>query len=296
MGSVILQKRIGAEDIINGDYGALDSNTADAAWNNINEGNFSSTGPITISIPVTTLGAGVSYAVDEIRLRLKKTAEQTGTITVQLNSMYAEIDIEELSTDFEWVSIKNIEGNRIISGDVTLTIHSATGGIFWVDYIANALGSATTYWDTIGYALQDTSSGEYFTNASALQFEILGGTWDISLCTYNEYLRKVGVNASDTSKTVEFARDVCKQAECTLNARTKKNWSTIYDSLSDDLKEILNRIVSNLAAMEGINADMSGFSSRLEATSMIDYLRWGTEKLTNELKKEDLKNFITNPD
>lgn len=294
MGSLLYSTRINAEDWINSDYGELDSNTANAAWNNINSGDFSATGPILFKATIGT--ATSAFVIDKIRIRLRKTAAETGTIRLQIQGLYAEINIADLADTFAWITIEgsDLKGRKTMAaGDLNLFLYSPEGGIFWVDYVSTAgLASTTTFWETAASIGQIGGSYDVWTAASGIQCELYGGTWDISLCTFDEYLRKVGVNASTESKEVEFARDACKQAECTLNTRTKKNWSDIYSTLSEDLKEILNRIVSNIAAMEGINADMSGFTSRLEATSMIDYLRWGTEKLINELKKADLKNFI----
>jgi len=293
MGSLLYSTRINAEDWINSDYGELDSNTANAAWDNINTGDYSGSGPTLFQIIMGV--AESSFVIDKIRIRLRKTAAETGTIRLDIGGLYAEINIADLEENFTWITLEgsDLKGTRTMpAGYLYLTLYSPEGGIFWVDYVSTAgLGSSTTFWET-NIKIAQVGDYENFTAASAIQCELYGGTWDISLCTFDEYLRKVGVNASTESKEVEFARDACKQAECTLNARTKKNWSNIYSTISEDLKEILNRIVSNIAAMEGINADMSGFTSRLEATSMIDYLRWGTEKLINELKKDDLKNFI----
>lgn len=281
-----------ATDWVNNYYGELDSNTSSTNWTDINSGDFKDTGPILLRINCGT--AAESFALDKIRIKIRKQAGATGTVRIEVNDAYAELDISTLKETMTWEDITDIKGDRTIqAGTIYLTIYSPEGAIFWIDYVADALSSTTTYWDTDGKIGQ---SGDFdsWADGAAIQTELYGGDWDVTLCKYNEYIRKVGVNASTQSKEVEFARDVCKQAECTLNSRTRRDWTNAYSSLSANVKEILNRIVSNIAAIEGINIDMSGFTSRLEAMGMIENLRWGTEKLTQELKNQNTQEFMIN--
>ena len=91
--------------------------------------------------------------------------------------------------------------------------------------------------------------------------------------TTAEVSRKAGANASSTSNVEAYINDFMTQAESTINVATRKNWTDIYSSLNTDVKGILKETASSLAAMYVIIFDMSGFTSRSEAETMLDFLR-----------------------
>ena len=62
-------------------------------------------------------------------------------------------------------------------------------------------------------------------------------------------------------------------AEAFVNVMTRKNWSDEYATLSDDVKHILDDCTSSLVAIQAISYDMSGYTSRGEAESMINVQR-----------------------
>ena len=62
------------------------------------------------------------------------------------------------------------------------------------------------------------------------------------------------------------------QAESYVNAVTRFNWSDVYSTLNSDVKLILEDVVSNLAAIYGIQFDMFGYTSTDEAEVMINVL------------------------
>lgn len=243
------------------------------------------------------------WIITKISIYIKKKEGATGKVLLRMGEhIISEVDFNDITTSYSWVDF-TITGKGLYNTGETknyIFLESRTG-IFYIpilnsygDNMDNYTGgSGTLEIGEEGIETVEAVSMEGFENfINGFAYKIYGDIWEIKLCTYNEYLRKVGVNASEEAKEIDLARDICKQAECTLNARTKVNWSAIYEDINDDLKEVLNRVVSNIAAMEGINYDMSGFSSRLEAVSMIDYLRWGTEKIINELKKVDIQKFL----
>jgi len=63
------------------------------------------------------------------------------------------------------------------------------------------------------------------------------------------------------------------QAEAVINALTRYDWTANYSSVGANFKGILDDTCSSIVAMNIINYDMSGFTSRLEAQTMLDVLR-----------------------
>lgn len=85
---------------------------------------------------------------------------------------------------------------------------------------------------------------------------------------------KAGVNANSTITTSGAILDEWSdQAEAVINAETRKDWTTNYASLSDNFKKTLAHAATALIAMNIISYDMSNYTSRLEAQTMLDVLR-----------------------
>ena len=62
-------------------------------------------------------------------------------------------------------------------------------------------------------------------------------------------------------------------AEAFINTTTRYNWSDNYSSLNADVKHVLTDVGESIVAMQAINYDMSGYTSRAEAQTMLDFLR-----------------------
>ena len=108
-----------------------------------------------------------------------------------------------------------------------------------------------------------------------------------------EVQRKAGANASGTSNVEAYINDFMTQAESFINVATTYNWSDAYSGLNADVKGILKEIASNLAAMYVIQFDMSGFTSRVEAETMLDVLNDEYQRalsLLRDIKKRDFVN------
>ncbi len=83
------------------------------------------------------------------------------------------------------------------------------------------------------------------------------------------------------------------QAESAINVITRKDWVTVYATLSADVKKILDETVSNQAAQYGISYDMSGFSTRREAETMLDVLDAGLKRglsILKDIKRQEFAN------
>lgn len=111
-------------------------------------------------------------------------------------------------------------------------------------------------------------------------------------CTTDEVQRKAGANASTTANVEAYINDFVAQAESLINARTRKNWSDAYSTLDNDTKMILKQVASDIAATYVINYDMSGFTSRAEAETMLDVLNNSINRGLQLLKDKQVETFI----
>jgi len=93
-----------------------------------------------------------------------------------------------------------------------------------------------------------------------------------TLCTNTNVQYEAGANASATSKAEAYTNVYILKAEGKICLDTRYDWVTNYASVSDIGKEILREAVSCYAAIAVINYDMSGFSSRQEALTMVNIL------------------------
>jgi len=92
------------------------------------------------------------------------------------------------------------------------------------------------------------------------------------LCTEAEIEAKEGANVS-TSVTEAMHNMHVAQAEGLINCATRYNWNDAYSTLNEDVRRLLSEVASCLAAIYSIEYDMSGYTSRGEAESMITILR-----------------------
>lgn len=116
-------------------------------------------------------------------------------------------------------------------------------------------------------------------------------------CDQAAMLRKAGANVSSTlnaatDTTFVYSNDFISQAESLINNRTHYNWSDKYATLNIDVKEILKEVASNIAATYCINYDMSGFTSRTEAETMLDVLNNAINRGLQILKNKNTETFI----
>ena len=110
--------------------------------------------------------------------------------------------------------------------------------------------------------------------------------------TTAEVQRKAGANASSTSNVEAYINDFMTQAESFINVFCRFNFSDAYSALDVDVKGILKEVASNLAAIYVIQYDLSGFTSRSEAESMINVLRDSAQRGLSILRDKKQQDFI----
>ena len=114
-----------------------------------------------------------------------------------------------------------------------------------------------------------------------------------TLCINADVVKKAGANASAVSVATTYT-DVCiLEAEGKICLDTRYDWVTNYASVSTIGKEILREAVSCLSAIDVINYDMSGFTSRQEALIMVNIL-WAryADIVAKIVKDNKYKEFI----
>ena len=110
--------------------------------------------------------------------------------------------------------------------------------------------------------------------------------------TTAEVSRKAGANASAVSNVEAYINDFMTQAESLINSTVRFNFSDAYSGLNVDVKGILKQAASSWAAIEVIRYDMSGFTSRQEALTMINSLIFQYNTAMKELKDKKTESFM----
>jgi len=111
-------------------------------------------------------------------------------------------------------------------------------------------------------------------------------------CTTAEVQYKAGAGASAVANTEAYINKYVEQAESAINCHCKYNFSDTYASLNADFKKLLTEAASDLAAIYVINFDMSGFTSRQEALTMINVLWARYQDALKDLFDSNVKEFI----
>lgn len=109
---------------------------------------------------------------------------------------------------------------------------------------------------------------------------------------------KAGKNvSSDFTGTVSDAKwtTLINEAESFINVITRVNYTDTYSTLNGDKKLLLENVCSDLAAMYAINYDMSGYTSRIEAQTMLDVLRDRVNEGIKLLMDKENTDFINLP-
>jgi len=118
-------------------------------------------------------------------------------------------------------------------------------------------------------------------------------SWTLS--TSGAAILKAGANANAT--IIASAASLATwsdEAEGTLSTMTRKDWVTDYSTIKTNFKPILSDVVSDMVAMKIINYDMSGYTSRTEAQTMLDFLDDNVNAMVKILNEDNKKeNMIT---
>lgn len=111
-----------------------------------------------------------------------------------------------------------------------------------------------------------------------------------TLCASAAVIIKAGDNA-DTLTDAQYTSAI-NRAEGFVCAQSRYDWVTNYASVSAIGKQILDDVTSSKAAMEVINKDMSGYSSRTEAQVMLDVNYSNVVDCINLLRDDKFRQFV----
>lgn len=101
-----------------------------------------------------------------------------------------------------------------------------------------------------------------------------------------------GANSTVTASSVVLAKwsDEVEGQICTL---TRKDWITSYSSVGTNFRGGLSDAASDGIAMKIIGYDMKGYSSKIEAQTMLDILRDNFMRIVDALKDDKVKEKMS---
>lgn len=115
-------------------------------------------------------------------------------------------------------------------------------------------------------------------------------TW--TLCSSFAIISKAGANANSTAiASSALLADFQAKSEQTFCALTRRDWISDYADVETNLKEAVADAVSDLAAMKVVTYDMSPYTSRQEAQTMLDVMRDNMLRIVEQLKVEANQTF-----
>jgi hypothetical protein len=113
-----------------------------------------------------------------------------------------------------------------------------------------------------------------------------------TLCINADVVKKAGANANTTAVAEAATNVYIKEAEGFVCSSARYDYVTNYASVSTIGKEFLRDLTSSLAAIKALNYDMSGFTSRTEAQTMLDVNYAIVTEGINLIRDDKHKDFI----
>ena len=110
-------------------------------------------------------------------------------------------------------------------------------------------------------------------------------SWTFTLSGAATALAGVGVSSTILADTTELNR-FSDYAEAEICFLTKYDWTTNYASVKTNFVGALGRAAAVRIAMDLINYDMSGYQSKTEAQTKLDYLDNSYNRLIEALKQQ----------
>jgi len=113
-----------------------------------------------------------------------------------------------------------------------------------------------------------------------------------TLCVNADVVKKAGALASATAVAEAYTNVLIKEAEGFVCACARYNYVGNYSSVSTIGKEFLRDVTSALAAIKAIGYDMSGYTSRTEAQTLLDVNYSNVVESINLLRDDKFREFI----
>jgi len=253
------------------------------------------------SFTIGNVGTNIAFNVSSVHLKLKANSSATISAKIFNTNPVGEPTGSALSSGTASGSIFTSDdagkwGRISVS---TFTLQPSTeyalviSGDSFEPVAPRADGSSPSY--SGGNVFWSNDSGDTWTSDTTtdLMFQINGADEEGTLCTLGEAIAKAGANAPTNSVSPLLVTQWVKQAESLINVETEYNWVDNYDELNEDVKYILNRVCSAIAAVDIITYDLSSYTDgRPEAETMINVLREESSNGLKLLKDRAKKLFI----
>ena len=119
---------------------------------------------------------------------------------------------------------------------------------------------------------------------------------DFGIFTKNADIQaEAGINANATAKAIAATDVYVLNVEAVINSLSRYNWSDAFTAgLNADVKGILTETGACLCANKVIKAEMSGYTSRIEAEDMINVNRDTALRNLQILRDKKVQLFIQN--
>jgi hypothetical protein len=255
---------------------------------------------------IGTTGVNIGFKLNSVKLKIDyNTFEEPQTATLKIISTINGIpdtsDVIATSTTTltretadnikEWFTFE-FSGEDLIKGRTYGLWLNVSAGPYW-----RGDGSTPTYTGGLMYYgtdmyLKNAADWSILTGFDGI-FIVYGGGFTGTLCSYNEVVTKAGSGVSTSAISESAITQFVKQAQSEICAITRFNWVEKYAELDTNLKNILNDICSNIAAIYCINYDLSGYTGgSLEAQRMIENYRDRNKQLYRLLENQEVKTFI----
>ncbi len=250
------------------------------------------------SFTIGTTGTNTTFNISSVNIKTFITGSP-GDMTVEIQETFTDgtpkgtaistgtLLASEVQNPGIWNSVSMSSVGLKTSGKYAIVIRATTSAGNTYSWRADAGGgygggNAWTYDGTV-----------WTSTAPDKLFEIVGGDYAGTLCTLANAINKAGANASVIATNETLVSDFVRQAEGVINSVTRFNWVGEYSTLTNDVKFILNDVASSLAAIYIITYDISGFTDRVEAETMINVYRDSALRNLGLLRNQNVKEFIT---
>lgn len=113
----------------------------------------------------------------------------------------------------------------------------------------------------------------------------------VAFITSGSAVYKAGANMALTIPEAAWTEWISGSMS-TINCVARNNWSDSFATLNDDVKNILVDISSSLVAINAIQFDMSGYTSRIEAEDMVNIQRDTALRGLSIIRGQKVVDFI----
>ena len=116
-----------------------------------------------------------------------------------------------------------------------------------------------------------------------------------TFCTSGSAIFKAGENADATA--IADATNLAilsSEVQGRIIAETRRDWATTYSTLPNGIKDVLSLCSSSMIANHIINSNMSGYTSRTEAQTMLN-INYDMARECIAFLKEFKSNSIQTP-